>query len=138
MVSSTRSLFRTASRQIKGKFLRNGPWCALAGRGGLRAGGTQGAELAQQAEPELSAGDHGDDHDEEAGEDEQQLRGGIAVPAEDPAPVPPVAPRGGQRTVANGTPADRQAGRGRRRQLALETGQAFLLVLAGTRRGLCG
>jgi hypothetical protein len=78
-------------------------------RGGLRACRAQAADSAQQAEPELGTRDESNDRDQKADENQDELPAGVAVAAEDPALIEPVAPRFRLRAVAGGTPADRQA-----------------------------
>src|SRR5579863_8077924 len=56
------------------------------------------------------------------------------MPAPQPALFPPAAVRLRLGAIADRSPADRQAGRGGGRYLALETIQAVLRLLTGTRR----
>src|SRR5215470_5686247 len=99
--------------------------------GGFRAGRPDRADLAEQAEPELGTRHNRDDHEEKSDEHQDELPERVAMPAEEPALVHPVAPYSRRLAVADRAPPDRQAGPGRRRQLRLELRQALLRGLAG-------
>src|SRR5215472_2780860 len=95
--------------------------CRLApGSGGFGAGRPDRSDLAEQAEPELGTRHNRDDHEEKADEHQYELPERVAMPAEEPTLVHPVAPCSRRLAVADCAPPDRQAGRGRRRQLCLE------------------
>src|SRR6516165_10421086 len=117
-------------------WLPRGPTDGLAPGGrGLRARCAQAADLGQQAEPELGAGDYRDDHDEEPEDDQHELPARAAVTAEDPALIQPVTLRVRLAAVADGAPSYRQADRRRGRQLRLEIRQAGRPGRAGRAAG---
>ena len=83
---------------------------AARGRGGLRAGRAEAAELAEEVEPDPGAGGQRHDRDQEADEDQHDLPAGAAVAAEDAPLVQPVADVLRRGAVADRAPI-RSAGR---------------------------
>ena len=97
---------------------------SVRGRGGFRAGRAEGAQPAQQVEPEPRAGRQRHDRDQEADDDEQDLPGGVARGAGNAPRLPPVAGRARVGAGGDRGPADRQPGLGHGRQVGLQLPQA--------------